>query len=199
MPCIAQSTVWNEGAMKPRGYKEIFKLEMNTMAHARGRHWDSSRLWDYRAINEEQIMKCNHGVDPLGGDLFPTRDERGRIWHPQYGDSQLGPRCCTKALLAPGPDGAVATERYEAFREGVQISEAILFIQRGLDSGKLSPELVQRANKVLDERSEKVLATYVIADKSGRVRFDEAIFGKDAVQREGELYAVAAAVAKTLK
>jgi len=38
------------------------------------------------------------------------------------------------------------------FREGTELAETILFIQRALDAKKLSADLEQRANRYLDER-----------------------------------------------
>ena len=42
------------------------------------------------------------------------------------------------SLLYPGPDGPVATERYEMFREGLELSEAILYVQNAIHKKKLS-------------------------------------------------------------
>jgi hypothetical protein len=59
-------------------------------------------------------------------------------------------------LLAPGPEGAVATVRYEIFREGVQECEARIAIERVLTDeaakAKLGDELAQRCQTVLDEK-----------------------------------------------
>jgi hypothetical protein len=48
----------------------------------------------------------------------------------------------------------VATERFEMFREGVELAEAILFIERAIQEKKLSGDLQKRANRYLDERGE---------------------------------------------
>jgi len=84
-------------------------------------------------------------------------------------------------------------------REGVQVCEAILFIQRGLDTGKLSPDLVARADKALDERSKRLMDSWVLKDKSGKTWFEEATMAATALENENELFAVAAAVAKIVK
>ena len=144
-------------------------------------------------------MKGNHGLDPLGGDLWMTKDERGKWVGGAWAACALGPGGCTKAMLGPTPEGAVATERYEALREGVQLCEAILFIQKGIDSGKLAADLATRAHAVLDERGKRLMDSWVSADKSGKTKFDPAIFSEKAMEREIELYAVAAEVAKTVK
>jgi hypothetical protein len=53
----------------------------------------------------------------------------------------------TLALLYPGPDGAVATERYEMFREGLELCEAVVFVRKAIADKKLSADLQQRADR----------------------------------------------------
>jgi hypothetical protein len=59
-------------------------------------------------------------------------------------------------VLAPGPDGPVATSRYENFRAGVQQCEARIFIERALIDEKLKQklgdDLARRCQEALDER-----------------------------------------------
>ena len=104
-----------------------------------------------------------------------------------------------KTLLGPGETGAVATERFEAFREGVQICEAILAIQKGIDSGKLPADLAAKANALLDDRSKRLMDSIKLADKSGAVKFDPPTFAENAEPRENDLFALAADVAKVVK
>lgn len=199
MPVPVSLAVWQEGNITARGYKGHVKPGFAIGGHARGRHREWFDLWIYRALNEEMLMRSCHGSDPMGADLWPTRDERGRIVTGSWQAYALGPGNCTKALLGPGEDGAVATERFEAFREGVQIAEAILFIQRALDGGKLPADLAAKANTLLDDRSKRMLDSLKLADKSGAVRFDPLTFSENAEQRENDLFALAAQVAKTAK
>jgi hypothetical protein len=56
------------------------------------------------------------------------------------------------AILYPGPDGPVATERFEMFREGVELCEAVLFVQRAVADKKLSADLQQRSARYLAAR-----------------------------------------------
>jgi hypothetical protein len=101
-------------------------------------------------------------------------------------------------MLAPGPSGAVATERFEALREGVQICEAILFLQRGLDSGKLSAALAGRANKVLDDRARVFADAFRPANVKEHPSLKPAVIAAGAMERETELFATAADAAKAL-
>ena len=61
------------------------------------------------------------------------------------------------ALLYPGPDGPVATERYEALREGMQLTEALLDIEQAIAANQADPigaDLLRRATRYRDERNE---------------------------------------------
>ena len=198
-PVIIQSTVWNEGRMTIRGYKGRLKPGVAFSGHARGRTREWFSLWDYRVVSEEQILKGNHGVDPMGGDLWPARDRRGRYSGGRWAACALGPGNCTKAILGPGPNGAIGTERYEAFREGVQICEAVLFIHRCIESGKLEPKLAAKAGQVIDERAKHRMRSWVLRDKSGKHRFDASVAAENAIQEEDTLWATAAEVAAAMK
>jgi hypothetical protein len=61
------------------------------------------------------------------------------------------------ALLYPGPDGPVATERFEAFREGMEVAETILYIETALAEKKLGADLADKAGRYLDERTESLV------------------------------------------
>jgi len=199
---FVQSTVWNEGDLTMRGYKNGLKPGVAFCGHARDRHREWSDLWAIRGIAEEQIMKGNHGADPIGADLWPAQ-VKGRIISGNWANAALGPGNCTRAFLAPGPDGAIGTERFEALREGIQIAETILFIQDALNAGKLDAELAKRANEVLDERSAKMLEGYPMSKgQYPQPSYNDEAFRKffvpGAAEREDKLFAVAADVAKAL-
>ena len=66
------------------------------------------------------------------------------------------------ALLYPGPHGPVATESYEMFREGVELCEALLFIERAIQNKKLSPELQQRAESYLEDRDNAFIKNWFL-------------------------------------
>ena len=71
-------------------------------------------------------------------------------------------------MLYPGPDGPVATERYEMFREGVEIAETLLFIEWAIQEKKLSPALQQKAEKALEARSNAfIMDWFTIRDMPG--------------------------------
>jgi hypothetical protein len=57
------------------------------------------------------------------------------------------------AFVAPGPDGAAPSPQLEAFREGLQLTEAILHLRAALDDPKRSaaiePEVADEAKAVI--------------------------------------------------
>jgi hypothetical protein len=93
----------------------------------------------------------------------------------------------------------VSTERFEALREGVEICEAILFLQRALDGGKLDKALADRANKILDDRARAFVAAYKPADPKAHPSLNCKVIAEGAMERDNELFATAAEVASLLR
>jgi len=98
------------------------------------------------------------GLGRVGADFWPVINGRATLTarYPESGWKQLDMRAATEALLAPGPDGAVTTERFEMLREGVQECEARIFIEKALDDpakrATLGADLAKRCQDILDER-----------------------------------------------
>jgi hypothetical protein len=126
MPCVGAECVWREPPVTARGYQALFRPRRGIWCgHARDRHRDYMPLVIMEAIPEEMIMRGLDGVGQLGIDYFPIKNPKGGGYHfVPNGRGTGGPSCSTKAILAPGPNGPVATERFEAFRRGVQESMA---------------------------------------------------------------------------
>jgi hypothetical protein len=123
----------------------------------------------YRNVIEGALLCGYRGVARLGFDFWdlpgtiansgrdPFRrgfNVAGRYPLSSWGSLSLG--ACVHHLVVPGPDGAVATVRFEMLREGLQESEARIFIEKALCDeavrGRLSADLLKRAEKVLDDR-----------------------------------------------
>ncbi len=199
MSCFHSDVIWGLGKLKPRGYQSLLKARPGYHCFT-FRGWRCT--WDLpaqRRIAEEEIMRSHDGVSDFGVDFFPIKDGRGRPFYLGNGRGTGGPNCSTLALLAAGPDGPMGNERFEAFREGVQIAEAILFIQKAIDGGGLPTDLAGRANALLDERATRFIAAHVPISREGHTRWDSAIHFDKAVQRENELFAMAAQVANAMK
>jgi len=200
MPIRWADHIWapGPGARDPdaRGYRTLFKKRANFLYHTmRGMFRPYSELRVLRSLVERNVNQGHDGVSDFGADFFPVRNPKrhNRFYCLGNGRGTGGPNCSTRALLAPGPEGPVATERFEGFREGLQICETVLFIQKGINGKKLPEKLAARAEAVLNERAKRLKAAH---KKTG---FDTELLGVDLVRRENELFAVAAAVAEALK
>jgi Glycoside hydrolase 123, catalytic domain/Glycoside hydrolase 123, N-terminal domain len=157
MPVMYSSCVWTEGKLIPRGYRVLLAPHKGLWNNAsRCRHWDYSPINILRKQPEELIMRGMNGIADFGADNFPIENpkRKGRYFNLGAGrGTGGGNNASTRALLAPGPDGAVASERYEMFREGLQLAEAILYLEKALLSKKISGELATKVEKHLSARS----------------------------------------------
>ena len=122
------------------------------------REYHPSIRW--RHLAESSITGGQRGIGRLGADYWRVfRDNRGRRAgriYERYPDSSWRNLVIPEALLAPGPNGPVATDRLEAFREGVQECEARIVIEEALAAealrARLGPELAGRCEQYLHDR-----------------------------------------------
>jgi hypothetical protein len=142
------------------------------------------------------------GFARIGADFFPALSSRrlhrggssiaGRYFETATGNLSLnlwGP-----ALLAPGPDGALSTARFEILRESLQLAEVRVFIEKALTdparTARLGKDVSTRAQNALDERVRDLL----------RVRTDRFWFVASGWQeRSRDFYVLAANVRKKLE
>ena len=95
------------------------------------------------------------GAGDFGSDLFPIKQDQGNgSYCLGNGRGTGGPNESQRAILAPGPEGAISTERFENFREGTELGEAVLYLEKAMADKKISGELEQKVNRYLDERGE---------------------------------------------
>lgn len=152
------NTAYNYREPSVRGYRALLEPQtvfMTDICRQIVRDW--TPLIHQRRIAEDMAMSGMDGIGDFGIDLFMYRGPDRSIVRSNAGDSPSGPGQSQYSLLYPGPDGPVATERYEMFREGLVLTEALLFVERALQAKKLSPELHERADKALDARSRAFL------------------------------------------
>ena len=115
-------------------------------------------MWN--CMTELTMAGGQRGYGRLGGDTWHViKDKNGRRAYRAYerfpwsvwGNLEL---CCS--LLAPGPEGAVATAHFEQFREGVQACEARIYLEQVLTDEtrrkKLGEDLAHRCQTALDQR-----------------------------------------------
>ena len=120
----------------------------NTVRHVIN---DNSALREVRRLVEHGALYAGYdGVSEFGADLFPLKKPVGGYAVPPISfGANWGNRNSNLALLYPGPEGPLATERFEMFREGVELCEAILFVRNALHNKRLSGDLQKRAERYL--------------------------------------------------
>jgi hypothetical protein len=109
---------------------------------------------------ELNITGQQRGIGRIGADFWPAvKDAKGRrSGYPvdRYPESFWHSLNLTSHMLAPGPDGPAALQRYEILREGVQECEARIAIEQALTDpalkAKLGPELAKKSQDFLDAR-----------------------------------------------
>jgi len=161
--------VYDFGYPSVRGYRALLRDHPVFFCNTYRGNWRNfSPLTLQRRVGEDIIMSGRDGVSDFGADLFMYRNPNGGLTRPGGPDWPSGPGRTQHSILYPGPDGPVATERYEMFREGVEIAETLLFIERAIQEKKLSPELQQKAEKALEARSQAFIKDwFTIRDMPG--------------------------------
>jgi len=152
-----------------RGYRALLRDRPVFFCNVYRGNWRNfSPLTLQRRVGEDIIMSGRDGVSDFGADLFMYRDANGNIQAPAGPTWPSGPGRTQHSMLYPGPDGPVGTERYEMFREGVEIAETLLFIERAIQEKKLTPDLQQKAEKALEARSQAfIMDWFTIRDMPG--------------------------------
>jgi len=118
------------------------------------------------------ITGGQRGAGRLGADIWRVvRDKRGRragtVYH-RYPENNWRNLDIGSWFLAPGPEGALTTARYENLREGVQECEARICLEDALlDAGKkaqLGQALARRCQELLDEHHRAMWKTVWMDD-----------------------------------
>jgi len=134
--------------------------EQLTVAFERNTGLDAFPLTRWRQMGETNVTGGQRGMGRLGADFWRVIKDargrrRGRVYE-RFPESLWMNLNIPNALLAPGPDGPVATTRFEALREGVQECEARIAIERALTDdrmrARLGPDLAGRCEALLEER-----------------------------------------------
>jgi hypothetical protein len=166
--------------------------------------WDTAPLGVYHQMCEAAITADARGIGRVGADFWPVlgdKKDRGVIGrYPLTGWSQLNMTNAATQLLAPGPEGAVPTVRFEQLREGVQECEARTFVETALtdkDKAAKLGELAGKCQAILDERV--VLLRTAFVDKASAKGWDWFAAETDWQGRSEKLYSAAAEVAAKLE
>ncbi|MBA4388618.1 MAG: hypothetical protein C0404_11605, partial [Verrucomicrobia bacterium] len=118
-------------------------------------------LTENRLLAERNITGNQVGFGRNGADFWPVfKDHKGRRTgmlanrYPESNWAQLSVKTC---LLAPGPEGAISTVRWEMMVESVQECEARIAIEKVLldksRRAKLGEEDAGKLQTMLDERT----------------------------------------------
>jgi hypothetical protein len=160
-------------------------------------------LGAYRRGPEGAILSGARGYGRCGADFWPVfkKDWRYRGFlarYPESGGWHGGHLFNSYPyILMPGRDGPIASARLEALREGVQVNEARIFIEKTLTDpakhARLGEDLVRRCWELLDARHYRVLRSRS-ASNLGRAYY---LVGTE-TQMEA-LYTAAAEVAAALE
>ena len=124
----------------------------------------------YRNICEGATLVGLRGVGRLGADFWAVipgkRGRSDRILN-RYPDARWGQLTVANAcpeILGPGPDGPVATIRFEMLREGLYEAEARIAIERALTTAalraRLGDALAGRCQTLLDDRTRAYLKAH---------------------------------------
>jgi hypothetical protein len=126
----------------------------------------SHPLTEDRLLAEMNIAGSQRGFGRLGADFWPVLagprpGQRHNLANRWPALSNWGQLSIKTTLLAPGPDGALSTVRFEMIRESLQECEARIFLEKALLDGRLRDRLgaalAQRCQRVLDERTRAAL------------------------------------------
>ena len=129
---------------------------------------DNHPIAHFRFMADRVTLRDVRGFGRVGGDFWPVVKSRRRATtvsarYPESGWRNLDIRM---TVLAPGPDGAIATTRFEMIREGVQECEARLFIEEALHAKTITGDLADRCKAVLADRA-RVTDELYAAEKRG--------------------------------
>ncbi|MFH0982728.1 MAG: glycoside hydrolase domain-containing protein [Planctomycetota bacterium] len=212
-PVGAQSEVWfypgerNPSVRRIYGWKNehLYTTFPRVGSGAVGYIYNNAALGLYRAAIEGIVISGIRGADRLGGEFWEVPVAEGKKpvrllkFDPITNWGALDVANAVTHLLSPGKDGPVSTIRLEAIRQGVQETEARIFLEKALvDPGKkanLGEDLAKRCQELLDERTRAILKA--VADGPyGDAAWMHYMAGANA--HAGQLYAAAAEVAGRL-
>ncbi|MBN2581723.1 MAG: hypothetical protein JXL80_01555 [Planctomycetes bacterium] len=154
-----ETCVWDITMTDPdKEHTYGWKRDKLVLAHYRLRGMNGFFPTRMRVVPELNITGQQRGLGRVGADFWwAIKDKRGNRRgtvterYPQSLWRNLDLKAC---LLAPGPDGAVATARYEHLREGLEECEARIAIEEALleHEAALGADLVARCRQLLKDR-----------------------------------------------
>jgi hypothetical protein len=169
--CLPPGLATGRGAREGRYYGWQTKTDLFPRGAATWTPlWPDAHLAAFRFTMEVAFSVNCSGLGRAGADFWPVlgsdyrmpadnNSKRSRTLTARFPNSsweQVNMDTGAEALLAPGPDGAAPTERFEQVREGVQDCEARIFIEKAILSGRLDPDTVKKCREVVDDRAWRI-------------------------------------------
>jgi len=105
----------------------------------------TSHPFAFRVMSDRALAMGRNGFAHIGADEWAATHYNG------YGIPAWSVGRGTLFVLWPGIDGAESSARFEALREGIQDTEARIFLEQALDRGKVPANLVGKVKQVLAE------------------------------------------------
>lgn len=134
----------------------------------------------WRVMGEMAILGNRRGVGRLGADTWQVvKDNKGnrvgRAWE-RFPGANWGYLNCNSSALAPAPEGAVATIRYEALREGLQECEARVAIEQALTDAATKAkvgDLAKEYDALMVERQQAIWRSVARLQVGPHYQFDD--------------------------
>jgi hypothetical protein len=168
-PCFG----WYKSLAFPREGSGSARLKQGSPLH----HW---------RLNGERSLQCGlAGIGRVAADCWRVPG-RGLVCGEggQYNFS-----ASITQFFHAGPEGPVPTARSEMFRQGMQVREAIIYLQKALEEKLVDLDTLLRCKRLLEER-----ATCMVRAGTGRTDMQEAAWRS----REDRLFALCADVAREI-
>lgn len=142
------------------GWKQKFQACIFPREGASITLWENTPMGAYHTAMEAVLTGNARGIGRIGADFWPVLGEREKrnilARFPLSNWMQLNLSSAAQQIFEPGPDGALSTIRFENLREGIQESEARIFIEKTLSDKelrtKIGVNLAKTAQEMLDER-----------------------------------------------
>jgi hypothetical protein len=173
------------GAMRPWAPLGMWYVSLEGMQAAGIRGFGSMGADFWNVVSSDDPLRNTYG----GGWIYNII---GRYRESAYGQVYMGNS--SPYVLGPGPDGALPTVRFEMIRAAAQLTEARAYIEKALvdpsQKARMSADLSERAQELLDERTRAILWA--------RNRGWLWLLSSGWQERDDQLYALCAEVAKSL-
>jgi hypothetical protein len=163
VPIIYQSNVWgceqNHDPSKRHAYGWKYPVNPSLRTWLDRDLYDGSPISKFRWAFEQNLLADRRGMGQIGADFWDSQGSKtykggtlvGRF--PATSEGNLG--IYSGQMLYAGSEGPVPTVRFQMMRENILECEARIFLEKLLTSKpcRLSPELAEKCQNVLDERT----------------------------------------------